>query len=218
MADNIKFSRNEERANALSHLAGLILAVAGLLLMVHHPSASRDGLRMASLCIFGGSMIFLYFSSTLTHLLPSGRIKDLFFNVDRIGIYMLIAGTYTPIALIALKGSLGWVIFGIEWGFALVGTMIILLRPGDYDTGVNKFYVFSYAVMGWLILVAIVPLFHILPLMGTLWIIIGGLTYSLGILFFNGIRFPYHHLVWHLLVMAGTICHFIAVYYYIIPN
>lgn len=213
-----KFSRGEELANAISHLVGAILAITALILMIRHPSAGEGGLRMASITIFGCSMVILYISSTLTHILPMGKVKDLFFNVDRIAIYALIAGTYTPIALITLNGLLGWIIFGVEWGFALVGSIVVLARPGDYDTGVNKFYVISYAVMGWLILVALVPLFNILPLMGTLWIIIGGITYSVGIIFFNTVRFPYHHLVWHLLVIGGTLCHFFAVYNYIIPN
>jgi hemolysin III len=147
-----------------------------------------------------------------------GKAKDLFFNIDRIAIYILIAGTYTPIALLILHGTMGWVIFGIEWGLAIVGTVMILSRPGDYKTGVNTFYVVSYAVMGWLILIAIVPVMNTLPLMGTLWILIGGVCYSLGILFFKVIKFPYHHLVWHMLVLAGTISHFFAVFFYMIPR
>jgi hemolysin III len=163
-------------------------------------------------------MIILYFSSTLTHTLPMGKAKDFFFNFDRIAIYLLIAGTYTPIALVTLHGPFGWVIFGLEWGFALVGISLILMRPGDFNSGVNTFYVVSYALMGWLILIAIVPVIQTLPLMGSLWILIGGLSYTLGIVFYKLISFPYHHLVWHLLVIAGTVSHFISVFFYIIPR
>ena len=218
MGKNNKFSRGEELANAISHLVGALLAVAGLVLMVHFSIVNGNGWHVVSTSVFGASMIVLYLSSTLTHILPMGKAKDLFFNIDRIAIYILIAGTYTPIALLTLHGPMGWVIFGIEWGLAIVGTVMILSRPGDYKTGVNTFYVVSYAVMGWLILIAIVPVINTLPLMGTLWILIGGSCYTLGILFFKVIKFPYHHLVWHMLVLAGTISHFFAVFLYMIPR
>ncbi len=218
MEQNIKFSRSEEIANAVSHFSGALLAIAALVLMLYQSTKHGNTWHVVSTAVFGVSMIVLYLSSTLTHILPMGKTKDFFFNIDRIAIYFLIAGTYTPIALITLSGPLGWTIFGIEWGLALTGTILILRKPGDYDTGVNAFYVISYVVMGWLILIAIGPLMRILPLMGCLWIIIGGLCYSLGVVFFRIIRFPYHHLVWHLLVVAGTVSHFIAVYFYIIPR
>jgi len=218
MEKNLKFSRGEELANAASHLSGALLAVAGLVLMVHFSIIHGNAWHVVSTTVFGSSMIVLYLSSTLTHILPMGRAKDLFFNFDRIAIYLLIAGTYTPIALITLHGPLGWVIFGIEWGLALVGTLMILTRPGNFNSGVNTFYVVSYAVMGWLFLIAIGPVLNTLPLMGTLWILIGGVCYTLGILFFKVIKFPYHHLVWHILVMAGTISHFFAVFFYMIPR
>ena len=218
MGENIKFSRGEERANAISHFTGALLAVAGLVLMVRFSIVNGNGWHVVSTSVFGASMILLYLSSTLTHILPMGKAKDLFFNFDRIAIYLLIAGTYTPIALLTLHGPMGWVIFGIEWGLAIVGIVMILTRPGDYNTGVSTFYVLSYAIMGWLILIAIVPVMNTLPLMGTLWILIGGLCYTLGILFFKVIKFPYHHLVWHMLVLAGTISHFFAVFFYMIPR
>ncbi len=218
MEKNIKFSRGEELANAISHFSGALLAVVGLVLMVHFSIVNGNGWHVVSTSIFGTSMIVLYISSTMTHILPMGRAKDRFFNFDRIAIYLLIAGTYTPIALITLHGPLGWVIFGIEWGLAIVGTLMILTRPGDYNTGVSTFYVVSYAVMGWLMLIAIVPIMNTLPLMGTLWILIGGVCYTIGILFFKVIKFPYHHLVWHMFVLAGTVSHFFAVFFYMIPR
>jgi hemolysin III len=218
MEKNIKFSRGEELANAISHFSGALLSVAALVLMVHFSVLRGNAWHVVSTSIFGTTMIVLYLSSTLTHILPAGRTKDLFFNFDRIAIYLLIAGTYTPLALITLNGPLGWVIFGIEWGLALTGTLMILMRPGDYNSGVSTFYVLSYAVMGWLVLIAIVPLFRNLPLMGALWILIGGACYTLGILFYKVYKFPYHHLLWHMLVLAGTISHFFAVFYYMIPR
>lgn len=218
METNNKFSRNEEFANAWSHLTGTLLAVVGLVLMIYQSVLHGTALHIVTTTIFGATMIILYFSSTMTHILPMSRAKDFFFNMDRIAIYMLIAGTYTPLALAGLGGPLGWVMFGLEWAIAITGTYLILTKPGDFNSGVNTFYVISYAVMGWLVLVAIVPMINKLPLMGWLWILIGGLCYSLGIVFYKIAKFPFHHLVWHLLVIAGSISHFFAVYFYVIPR
>ena len=215
---NNKFSKGEELANAYSHLTGTLLAVAGLVLMLIKSTSSGDAIHIITSSVFGVTMVILYLSSTMTHILPIGRLKDSFFNLDRIAIYLLIAGTYTPIALIGIGGTLGWVIFAFEWGIALTGTLMILFKPGDYNTGVNIFYVSSYAVMGWLFLVAIIPVAKSLPTMGWLWILIGGICYTIGIFFFKFFKFPYHHLVWHMLVIAGTLSHFFAVYFYLIPR
>lgn len=213
-----KFSRGEELANAWSHLIGTLMALVGLILMIYQSVLHGSALTVITTSIFGGTLVILYFSSTMTHILPMGRLKDRFFNLDRIAIYLLIAGTYTPLALEGIGGTIGWVIFAIEWGIALAGTILILSKPGDYDTGVNTFYVLSYAVMGWLIFFFMGTVTQNLPLMGWLWIIIGGICYTIGILFFKFIKFPYHHLVWHLLVMAGSLSHFFTVYFYIIPR
>ncbi len=218
MDQTIKFSQKEEMANAVSHFIGALLSLVALVLMVTQSLRHGNALHVVSTAVFGTTMIVLYVSSTLTHILPTGKAKDLFFNVDRIAIYFLIAGTYTPISLVTLQGSLGWAIFSIEWGMALTGTLMILMKPGDYDTGVNLFYVISYVIMGWLILVAIVPVMRNLGWLGTFWILLGGIIYCIGVVFFKFLRFPYHHLVWHLLVMAGTLSHFIAVYFFIIPR
>lgn len=218
MVKENKFSKSEELANAYSHMAGALLALIGLILMLVQSRASGSAIHIVTSAVFGASMVILYLSSTMTHILPMGRLKDTFFNIDRIAIYLLIAGTYTPIALIGIGGPFGWVIFGMEWGIALIGTLMILFKPGDYDTGVNIFYVLSYAVMGWIFLFAIIPMARILPTMGWLWILIGGICYSIGILFFKFFKFPYHHLVWHILVIAGSLSHFFAVFFYLIPR
>jgi len=213
-----KYTRKEELANAISHFSGVPFAVTGLVLMIHQSLLRGNGLHVVSTSVYGATMILLYLTSAITHILPEGRAKELFFTLDRIAIYMLIAGTYTPITLIALHGPLGWSMFGMQWGLAAVGTWMILTHPGNYNRGVSIFYILSYVVMGWMILIAIVPLMKNLPLMGTLWILIGGGFYSLGILFYKYFRFPYHHLVWHLLVLAGTVAHFFAVFYFVIPG
>ena len=217
MENNNKFTRGEEVANALSHFAGALFGVIALVLMIQASLLKGGGWHLISTSVFGATMIMLYLSSTLTHILPMGPAKEWFFNFDRIAIYFLIAGTYTPIALITLNGPLGWTMFGIEWGLALTGTILILTRPGEYNSGVNTFYLISYAVMGWLVLIAIGPVFRSMPLMGGIWILIGGLSYSIGIGFYRFIKFPFHHLVWHILVLAGTVSHFFAIYFYITP-
>ena len=218
MEQESKYTRKEELANAVSHFAGVPFAVAGLVLMVHRSMLYGNGLHVVSTSVFGATMILLYLTSALTHILPEGRAKELFFTLDRIAIYLLIAGTYTPITLIALHGPLGWSMFGMQWGLAVAGTWMILRHPGNYNRGVSIFYILSYIVMGWMILIAIGPLMKNLPLMGTMWILIGGGCYSLGIPFYKYSRFPYHHLVWHLLVLAGTIAHFFAIIYFLIPR
>ncbi len=176
-----KFSKGEELANAYSHLAGALLALVGMVLMIKLSFAHGQTLHVITSSVFGATMVILYLSSTMTHILPLGRLKDKFFNLDRIAIYLLIAGSYTPIALVGIGGTFGWVIFAIEWGIALTGTLLILFKPGDYNTGVNTFYVISYAVMGWLFLIAIGTVTQSLPMMAWLWILIGGACYTIGI-------------------------------------
>jgi hemolysin III len=131
---------------------------------------------------------------------------------------MLIAGTYTPFALITLNGPLGWTIFGIEWACAIAGSAIVLLKPVNFEKGVNTITVVIYAAMGWLIIIAIVPIIKILPTGGWLLILIGGVMYTTGIFFYKKGKFPYHHLVWHLFVIAGSVAHFLAIYYYVLPD
>ena len=215
---NKKFSKGEELANAYSHMAAALMATVGLVLMIWQSVLHGTALHIITTSVFGATMVILYFSSTMTHILPMGRTKDRFFNMDRIAIYLLIAGTYTPLALLAVGGTVGWVMLGLEWGIALTGTILIVTKPGDFNTGVNTFYVVSYVVMGWLVLIAIGPVINNLPRMGLLWILIGGACYSLGVIFFKVVKFPYHHLVWHILVIAGSLSHFIAVYFYVIPR
>jgi hemolysin III len=148
--------------------------------------------------------------------LRPGKCKEIFFNLDQIAIFLLIAGTYTPISLIALPGALGWSVFGIEWGLALTGIIYRIFRPGIYESGVNLFLIILYVTMGWLFLIVIVPVSKVMPTPALIWIFTGGAFYSLGIIFFRMVKFRYHHLIWHLFVLAGSISHFCAVFIYII--
>ncbi|MCF8226898.1 MAG: hemolysin III family protein [Bacteroidales bacterium] len=213
-----RFSHKEEMANALSHFIGALLSTAALVLMVVQSVKYGNGWHIVSTSIFGTSMIILYLSSTMTHYLQKGKLKNFFFSLDKIAIYLLIAGTYTPFALVTLNGPLGWTIFGIEWAFAIIGSAIILKKPVNFEKGVNTWSVISYAAMGWLIIIAIVPLIKRLPSTGWLLILLGGVLYTIGIFFYKKCSFRFHHLVWHLFVIAGTFTHFLTIYFYVIPR
>ncbi|HKK61985.1 MAG TPA: hemolysin III family protein [Bacteroidales bacterium] len=211
-----RFSKEEEMANALSHFAGAILSAVALALMLIKTINQGNSLHILSSAVFGTTMIILYLSSTMTHYLEQGRIKNIFFSIDKIAIYLLIAGTYTPLALVALSGSLGWIIFGIEWSVAIIGSYVILKNPVNFEKGVNLFTVISYAVMGWLIIIAIVPLINTMETTGWILVLAGGIFYTIGIFFYRKGGFKYHHLVWHLFVMAGTASHFLCIYFFVL--
>lgn len=138
---NSRYSKNEELANALSHLIGVFLAIAALVLLVVKAARIGNGWHIVSSAIFGATMIILFLSSTMTHWLQQSKAKEVFFTIDQIAIFTLIAGTYTPFTLVALHGPFGWVIFGLEWGLALIGITIKLVRPIQFNQGVNLFYI-----------------------------------------------------------------------------
>jgi len=212
-----RFSEGEELANAISHLIGAFLSVAALVIMVVFSAIRGNAWHIVSSAIFGASMIVLYMSSSLAHWLPSGKKKDAFFTMDQIAIFILIAGTYTPLSLVALSGVIGWVVFGIEWGLAIIGIIRLFSRNNSYDSGVKLLDILLYAGMGWLVVFVVGAVLNTIPLAGFLWIIIGGLFYTLGIIFYKVAKFPFHHLIWHLLVIGGTASHFIAIFFYILP-
>ena len=212
-----RFSKGEELANAITHLIGLFLSVAALVLMVIFSALRGNGWHIVSSAVFGVSMIVLYFSSSMAHWLPSGKRKDAFFTLDQVAIFILIAGTYTPLSLVALKGSVGWIVFGIEWGLALVGIIRLLTRENLYDSGVRLLDIMLYAGMGWLVLFVSGAVLDRISHAGYIWIIIGGIFYTLGIVFYKVAKFPFHHMIWHILVIGGTVSHFIAIFFYVLP-
>lgn len=212
------YQKSEETANAVSHLAGALLAAAGLVLMIVFSAIRGNAWHIVSTSIYGATLVLLYFSSGMAHALKEGKAKELFFVFDKISIFLLIAGTYTPLSLVVLHGAFGWVIFGLEWGMALAGIILTFTRIGKSVTRVNYIFLGLYVAMGWLMIIAIVPIFNALPLAGALWIVSGGLCYTFGILFYVKASFLYHHLVWHLFVIAGSLSHFIAIFNYVIPS
>lgn len=197
----------EEVANALSHGLGCLLALASLPILVQH--AARDGgaANVVAASLFSGTMILLYLVSTLYHALPAGRAKAWFNRLDHATIYVFIAGSYAPFTLGVLRGAWGWTLFGVVWGLAAAGAAAKLfdrLRHPLWSTGL-------YVAMGWVVLVAAVPLFERMAAAGLVWLVLGGLCYTAGaVVFLLDSRLRYAHFVWHLLVIGGSACHFFA--------
>jgi len=212
-----RFSVGEELANAISHGTGTILAVLALVFMLIFSINNGSGWHLAGSIVFGTTLFLLYLSSTLNHILPAGKAKEIFFTTDQIAIYLLIAGTYTPVAFIAFHGIEGWIFFGIEWGIAITGILLKLLKPTKFEKSVNFFIIISYIVMGWLIIIDIPFLIEQLSINGFIWMMLGGFFYTGGIIFFKMEKLKYHHLIWHLFVIFGSITHFIVIYFYVLP-
>ncbi|MFP4488780.1 MAG: PAQR family membrane homeostasis protein TrhA [Bacteroidales bacterium] len=218
MADLIgRFTKQEETANWLSHFAGAILASAMLTLMIVASALKGNAWHVVSTAIFGTTMVLLYFSSAVAHGLPPGRLKQVFFVIDQAAIFLLIAGTYTPLALVALHGTVGWILFGLQWTMAVAGIIMQILRKNRVEHEAPLLDIIIYVAMGAMFLVALVPIIKALPLMGFLWILIGVSCYLFGIIFYRKASFKHAHLVWHLMVLAGSISHFFAIFFYVIP-
>lgn len=204
-------SHREEVASLYTHAAGVVLSIFALVAMAL--AAEGDLVRLVSAGVFGISLILLYLSSTLYHFFTSARWKSWFQALDHACIYLLIAGSYTPVTLITLRGPLGWSLFGIVWGLALAGVLVKTLAKRRRDHWISTVL---YVLMGWLILAAIVPLVRALPAAGFWWLFAGGLCYTGGLAFFAWKRLPFHHAIWHLFVMAGSTCHVIAIHRFVI--
>ena len=211
-----KFTFGEELANAISHIAGAALSAAGLILLVIYAAKHGNGINILSAAIFGTSMILMYTFSGLMHWLPVSKTKSLFRKFDQIGIFLLIAGTYTPFALVAIKGAMGWWIFGIEWGLAIAGIIYRSLTKEDIEKNVGAFYLIIYIVMGWIIIIDIKHLYQVIGKEGFLLLLAGGLFYTLGVIFFKMHKVKYHHLVWHIFVILGTLLHFFAIRFFVL--
>jgi hemolysin III len=204
----------EELANRLTHGLGAVLSLAGLVLLVTFSALRGDAWIVTSTAVYGASLVVLYTASTLYHSVSSDRWRRLLQKVDHAAIYLLIAGTYTPFVLGPLRGTWGWTLFGIVWGFAVVGIVLKLFFAGRADV----LSTVAYLVMGWLVVIAIKPLVAALPA-GALWLLVaGGLCYSFGTIFYLWQRLPFNHAVWHVWVLAGSVCHWAAVFGYIVPS
>ncbi len=213
MANTHVFSRNEEVANSITHGIGAMLSIAALVILIVFSSLYGTRWHIVSFTIYGASMFILYMSSTLVHSFAEGKAKDLFEIFDHSSIYIFIAGTYTPFLLVVIRGPLGWSLFGVVWGLAIAGTI--------FKCFFAKKYLFTstilYVVMGWIMVFAWKPLAVVLPSLGMIYLMIGGLLYTFGAIFYVWRGFHYHHAIWHLFVIAGTVLHFFCVLFYVLP-
>lgn len=207
------YTRGEEIAAAVTHGIGTALALAGLALVVSGAARSGSARHVLSTAIYGSTLVFLYLASTLYHAVQQPRAKRVLKILDHVGIYLLIAGTYTPFTLVTLRGAWGWSIFGVIWGLALLGVALEafwLFRPKWSSALV-------YVAMGWIIVIAMRPLMANLPGPGLALLFAGGLAYTLGTVFYVWKSVRYMHAVWHAWVLAGSACHFLAVLFYVVP-
>lgn len=204
----------EELANCVTHGVGLALSVAGFVALVLLAWAHGDAWHLVSCGVYGASLVALYLASTLYHGARAPRAKSLLQVLDHCGIYLLIAGTYTPFTLITLRGSWGWTLFGLVWGLSLAGILFRLVFGERY----RPVAVASYVMLGWLCVIAVKPILTLVPLGALAWIAAGGLAYTTGVFFFAAKRIPHHHAIWHLFVLGGSVCHYIAVVLYVLPT
>lgn len=208
------YNSPEEKLNVITHGIGLVLSIVALVLLILHASKMGTARHIVSFTIFGASMILLYSASTLYHYSqkPSRRRK---LNIlDHASIYVLIAGTYTPFTLVTLQGWLGWTIFGITWGIALIGVFLKLFYTGRYD----KISTIAYVAMGWIIIFAVKPLIANLPLNGLYWLLAGGIFYTIGAILYSIKKIKFNHAIFHVFVLLGSFSHFMAIYFYVLKH
>jgi hemolysin III len=194
-------------ANSLTHGIGAGLSIAGFVVLVLWAGEYGNAWHRISFPIFGSSLILLYLASTLYHSLPMPRVKYVFRIIDHAAIYVLIAGTYTPFMLVALRGPWGWSFLGIVWAAAILGVLLKIFYMAKFE----KSSLVLYVAMGWLCVLVIPELVMHLPQLSLILLICGGLAYTIGLIFYGWGKLPYHHAVWHLFVLGGSICHYGAV-------
>lgn len=201
-----------ERFNSISHLVGSILAIIGVTALLTVAINKGDTWRIIGFGVYGLMLLLLYSVSTIYHSTPEGRLKDIFRQLDYISIYLMIAGTYTPFTLITLRGPWGWSLFAAVWGLALIGIAQEIL----IGKRTRKYSLMIYPLMGWLIVIAIKPLLEQLNPAGVWWLTAGGLSYTFGIIFFLlDEKYRHFHGIWHLCVLAGSICQFVCLFVYV---
>jgi hemolysin III len=211
---NAGYSIREEIAHSVSHGIGLLLSIVGLVTLLGFSGLYGDVWHVTSSSIYGATLIVLYASSTLYHSVTVPDLKKVLQKVDHAAIYLLIAGTYTPFTLVNLRGGWGWTLFGLVWSIAIAGIVMELLVKQRY----HRVSIGLYLGLGWLVMIAIKPMLASVEPGGLILLLVGGLFYSLGVIFYVWKTLVYHHAIWHLFVLAGSACHFFAVLFYVIPN
>lgn len=207
-----QYPPKEEFINVLSHGIGFLLSIAALVILVVSASFSGDIWHIVSFSIYGFSLVLLYFASTLFHSSKNLKRRKRLNVFDHASIFILIAGTYTPYLLVTLRGPWGWSLFGVVWGFALLGVILKLFFTGRF----RLLSSIAYVAMGWIIIIAIKPLINNLDTGGLIWLFSGGLAYTLGAVLYMLKNMPYNHATFHIFVLIGSICHFISVYYFVL--
>jgi hemolysin III len=199
-------------ANAITHGVGAVFAVAGAAYLI--AASTRGSARLVVSCVvFSATLVLVYICSTLYHSLVRTRARHVLHVLDHSSIYLLIAGTYTPFTLISLRGPVGWLIFAVEWSLAVAGVVVKSFAVDRFEVASALVYLFQ----GWFIVVAVGPLLHAIGWHGVLWLGAGGLAYTLGIVFFALDRLRYFHATWHLFVLAGSVAHYFAILFYVVP-
>ncbi|RXT15325.1 hemolysin III family protein [Ammoniphilus sp. CFH 90114] len=207
------YSRREEIANAITHGVGVLFSIAALVLLIVYSAKEGTTAHVVSFSIYGASMLLLYLSSTLLHSLQEGKAKDILEIMDHASIYVFIAGSYTPILLVVVKGTLGITLLSVVWSIALFGIIFKVFFT-------KRFLFLStviYLMMGWMIVFAFEPVVASLATNGLIMLVAGGLLYTLGTIFYMWRLFPYHHAVWHLFVVGGSVFHFFTIFFYVLP-
>jgi len=212
--DMAKYTRNEELANIITHGIGAILSVIGLILLVVYAAEHGDAYHITGVSIFGATLILLYLMSTLYHTFQRPELKRVFRILDHSAIYLLIAGSYTPFTLVTIHGKWGWTLLVVIWTLAIAGVIFKLFFTGRFHLASTLIYI----GMGWVAMFAIKPLFEQTPTGGLILLVLGGVLYTGGTAFYLWDKLPYNHAVWHGFVMGGSLCHFMAVYYYVLPS
>ena len=212
MNDSRAWTLGEEVAHSVTHGAGLLAAVAGLVMLVTLAAATRDPWRVTACAIYASTLVALYAASTLYHALSATRARHVFRVLDHSAIFLLIAGTYTPFALVPLRGPWGWTLLAIVWSLAVAGVAMKAVFGARWPVVSTMLYI----CMGWTVLIALKPLVEHVPPGGIAWLAAGGLAYTGGVAFFAWTRLRYSHAVWHLFVLAGSVCHYIAVVLYVL--
>ena len=210
---NKKQMDSEEIANTLTHGGGLVLSLAGLVFLIVVTALHGDAVNIMSCCVYGVTLVFMYAASTIYHTIVSARWKHIFKIIDHCCIYLLIAGTYTPFTLVNLRGAWGWTLFGVIWGLALAGILLKLWFIDYFPIASTTVYI----AMGWLAVIAVKPLLTAASVPELVWLLVGGLFYTAGVIFFGWKKLRYSHAVWHIFVLAGSLCHYVAVIYYLAP-
>lgn len=208
-----RYTMGEEIASSIVHGIGILLAAGALVILTTYASIFGDAWHITSCSIFGTTLIILYTASTLYHSIQLPKAKSVLRIIDHSAIFLLIAGTYTPFMLVNMRGPWGWSLFGVIWGIAIFGI-------GFQNMMIKKWKVFSvilYVVMGWAVIVALRPLVSSVETGGLVLLVLGGLIYTLGLIFYGWKNMPYNHAIWHVFVLAGSTLHFFAILFYVIP-